>query len=217
MNIFLPHLFATLIKSFVGLIGSVFIGFSFFLLTRRFRWADQCFSLFFIVFQTLPLFVLAPLILLCFGFSFWSITIPSMIALSLPILESLKKGFNRPPKEILFLFKLQGASSLKLFFSVELPYASSNIFSGLKIAAISSSSAALAGEWIGAQEGLGVLLHIFRRQYDIFGVATTLICVFAITLLLFTLISLLENLFCYEKKIIKSSKNSSSTPAAKLQ
>jgi ABC-type nitrate/sulfonate/bicarbonate transport system permease component len=151
----------------------------------------------FVLLQNLPMFVLAPLLLSCFGWGLFSILLPTILMLAFPLTLSFNKGLEATPTDVINFYKCHGASEFKILISIRVPFALPYFFSGLKIAAASSATGALAGEWAGAQKGLGVLMQIFRRQFDIEGVFICLACTVGLSLLFYTIATLVEKMILF--------------------
>ena len=150
------------------------------------------FQPFFIILQCIPMFTLAPLMLFWFGWSFIAIVIPTALMMVFPLTMSFYKGIKSTPSEYLEQFILDGATEWQIFYKLKVPFALPHIFSGLKISAAISGVGAIAGEWAGAQAGLGVFLQESRRNLDFEGVFGALICLCIFTLILFSTIVFVE-------------------------
>lgn len=135
----------------------------------------------FFTFQAMPLFVLSPLLLMFFGLGVVVIMIPIVLSLSFPMTINLFQGldkFNREKKKWL---KMHGLSAWLIFKEVELPEAMYQIFSSLKIACAIAGTSAIAGEWIGGQMGLGVLLQRFKRDFDMQALYSLVFLIFILS------------------------------------
>ena len=150
------------------------------------------FQPFFIILQCIPMFTLAPLMLFWFGWSFIAIVVPTALMMIFPLTMSFYKGIKSTPSQHLEQFILDGATEWQIFYKLRVPFALPHIFSGLKISAAISGVGAIAGEWAGAQSGLGVFLQENRRNLDFEGVFGALVCLSIFTIILFSLIVIVE-------------------------
>ncbi len=109
--------------------------------------------------QTVPLFVLAPWLVILFGFG----TAPKVIVVVLvcffPIVVSTSDGLAAADPDILAWFRAMGATRGQVWRKVRFPAALPGLFSGLRIAATYAVIGAIFGEWVGAQKGLGVFIQ----------------------------------------------------------
>ena len=190
--IYLPHLQATAFEMLVSFILAVIFSLGLACLMKCYPWVHKAIMPCFVLLQNLPMFVLAPLLLSCFGWGLLSILVPTVLMLAFPLTLAFLKGLEAAPKDYLYFYQSHGASVIQTFIQVRLPFALPHIFSGLKIAAASSATGALAGEWAGAQKGLGVLIQIFRREFDVEGICVCLACVALLSLLFYLMVAALE-------------------------
>ena len=194
-SIALPHIKATVIEMLLSLGFALLLSFILALGMRFIPWIKTLISPCFVILQNLPMFVLAPFLLSLCGWGLVAIIIPTTLMLAFPLTLSLYRGLEATPNEYLNYYRLHGASKLKTLVCIRLPFALPHFFSGLKIACASSASGAIAGEWAGAQQGLGVLLQILRRQFDTEGVGLCLLLILALSLIFYMLAASLETIF----------------------
>lgn len=203
MSLYLPHIQATAFEMLISLLLAVPLSFFMAISMKYCPLVKKALMPCFVILQNLPMFVLAPLLLCLFGWGLLSIIIPTILMLAFPLTISFSKGLEAAPEEYIHFYRLHGASELKTLLSIRIPFALPHFFSGLKIAAASSATGALAGEWAGAQRGLGVLVQIFRRQFDFEGVFICLGLVIALSLSFYLMASVVEKLLlfgCYGYK-----------------
>ncbi|EPP34769.1 binding--dependent transport system inner membrane component family protein [Chlamydia ibidis] len=165
----------------------------------------------FVVLQCIPMFTLAPLIVLWFGWGLNAVIIPTALTVFFPLTLTMYQGIKSTPQNLIEQFVLHGATKLQIFLKLRVPYALPHIFSGLKIAIGSAGFAAIAGEWVASQSGLGILILESRRNYDMELTFAGLATLTIVTLLLFQSVLLIEKLvftlFRIEKKIYRIKKH----------
>lgn len=164
----------------------------------KMAWMRLAIQSFFIIFQCLPMFALAPLMILWFGWTQIAVIVPTTLMLIFPLIINFTKGFSAVPIEYEQLFSIHGASEREMFFKLRLPYALPFIFSGLRVAISFSGAGAIAGEWAGAQRGLGVFLQECRRDLDVEGLLVGLFCLLFLTLVFYLALYALERVLCKE-------------------
>lgn len=143
-----------------------------------------------VVSQAVPIFAVAPLILIWFGIGL----LPKMLIVALvcffPLTINLVEGFSQVDPEAIELMQTMRANRLLITRSVHLPSTLPYFFSGLKIAATYSVLGAIIGEWLAARAGLGIFMlramHSFRTA-DLFA---AIIVVVVLSLTLFRLVEL---------------------------
>lgn len=146
----------------------------------------------FVMSQCIPMFTLAPLMVIWFGWSYIAVVIPTALMIFFPLTMSIYRGLSSTPHAYLDYFRLNQATPLQTFYKLQLPWALPNIFSGLRVSAGFAGVGAVAGEWAGAQNGLGMLMLESRRGADLEMVFCSLTCLTALTLLIYGSIVLIE-------------------------
>jgi NitT/TauT family transport system permease protein len=165
-NQFLFATLSTLKCAVMGLCASFCIGLlislSFFYLPKL----SQTLLRFAVVFQTVPIIAIAPLLVIWFGYGDHSIIASAFIASVFPIIVSVSSGMQNPSKDEIALFQIYHVKPWQELFYLRLPSALPQIFSGLKIAAGLAVIGAIVGEFISAG-GLGGLIDAARNQQKV--------------------------------------------------
>lgn len=142
--------------------------------------------------QNVPVIVLAPLLVIWFGFGL----LPKLIVITLvcffPITVAVLDGFKQTPNELKHYMMMAGASRIQLFRKLELPYALPTLFSGLKISATYSVMGAVISEWLGAKSGIGVYMTLASSSFRTDRVFVAIFSIMVLSLLLFAVIVLAE-------------------------
>lgn len=150
----------------------------------------------FVIIQCVPMFTLAPIMVIWFGWSFAAIVIPTALMIFFPLTINIYQGLRSTPNHLLDYFRINQATPWQTFYKLQLPWALPHILSGMRIAAAIAGIGAIAGEWAGAQSGLGMLMLESRRGADLETSFAALICLTAISLGAYGLITSLENIVC---------------------
>lgn len=184
----------TLLETVLGLVVATALGLLLAVLLDLSSWSRRAIYPLLIVSQTIPIVALAPLMLIWFGFTITPKVIVVMLYCFFPIAVATADGLASAEPDLLKLLKSMGASRWQTLWLVRLPGALPAFFSGLRIAATYSVTGAIAGEFVGAEKGLGIYMltstnsHAFPLVFAIIAVTAVL------SLLLFALVNLLERL-----------------------
>jgi len=142
--------------------------------------------------QAVPIIVVAPILVMWFGFG---IT-PKLLIIALicffPITVNTLDGLRSVDPDLIKLMRTLDASRLRIFTRAEAPSALPYAFSGAKVAVAVAVIGAVFGEWSGSSSGLGHLMLQASAQLEtarLFA-AVVVLSVFAVSL--FALLSLLE-------------------------
>lgn len=118
-----------------------------------------------VVTQTVPMIVLAPILIIYMGFGIAPKILTVVLMCFFPVAISFSDGLAQVNEEYVHLVRSYGAGRLMAYRLVKIPAAIPSLLSGLKVAATYSISGAVVGEWIGAQQGLGYYLLRVKNGY----------------------------------------------------
>jgi ABC-type nitrate/sulfonate/bicarbonate transport system permease component len=130
-----------------------------------------------VVSQTIPLVVLAPLLVVWLGFGAAPKVVVVALIVVFPVAVSTAAGLGSADPELVELVRSMGGHRFTVLRTVSIPTAIPACFAGLRISVTYAVGGAVVGEWVGATSGLGVFIDQASRSYrvdDIF-VATVLI------------------------------------------
>lgn len=134
--------------------------------------------------QALPVFAIAPLLVLWFGFGLASKVIMATLIIYFPITSAFYDGLRRTDPDLLDLGRIAGATPLQSLLHLRLPSALPALSSGLRVGATLAPIGAVVGEWVGSSAGLGfVMLHAnARMQTDLMFAALFILALFVLLL-----------------------------------
>lgn len=163
-----------------GAAAGILVGFGFAALPRlgRLLWPLL------LVFQALPVFAIAPLLVLWFGFGLASKLVMTALIVFFPVASAFADGLRRTAPDLLDATAMTAATPFQTLWHVRMPLAMPALVTGLRVAAPLAPLGAVVGEWVGASGGLGfVMLQAnARMQTDL--VFAALVILAALTLLL---------------------------------
>jgi ABC-type nitrate/sulfonate/bicarbonate transport system permease component len=142
--------------------------------------------------QTVPVVAIAPILIVLFGFGIgpklWIVALVCFF----PITVNTLDGLSSVDAEATKMMRTLDASRGQILWRLEAPTSLPYFFSGAKIAAAVAVIAALFGEWVGAESGLGVLIREDTARLETARVfaAVTILSLMAVAL--FALIALAE-------------------------
>ena len=144
-----------------------------------------------VVSQAIPVFALAPVLVLWLGYGMASKVAMAVLIIFFPVASSFYHGMRRTDGELLELGRIMGASKTSLFYYIIIPSALPAFGSGLRVATAVAPIGAVVGEWVGSSSGLGFyMLHAnARMQIDRMFAALTVLAL--VSLLLYFIIDTL--------------------------
>ena len=137
-----------------------------------------------VVSQAIPVFALAPLLVLWLGYGMASKVAMAVLIIYFPVTAAFYDGLRRTEPGWLDLARTMNASRWAMLRHVRLPAALPALASGLRVATAVAPIGAIVGEWVGSSAGLGFLmLHAnARMQIDLMFAALVTLAVLAVTL-----------------------------------
>ncbi|MDB9862977.1 ABC transporter permease [Litorivicinus sp.] len=135
-----------------------------------------------VVSQALPVFALAPLLMLWLGYGLASKLAMTTLIVFFPVTAATLAGFRQFPEAWEDTFKTLRPKKKRLFWLVRLPLAIPHALSGLRIAASVAPIGAVVGEWVGSSSGLGYLMlqSNARGQTDLMFAALVVLSIEAV-------------------------------------
>ena len=141
--------------------------------------------------QTVPAFVLAPLLMVWAGIGLESKVIIVALVGFFPIVVSTVDGLASADREMVALVRSMGARKFGELRHVLIPSAIPGFFAGLKIAAAYAVIGAVIGEWVAAKEGLGIFIIRSQASFRIDQIFVAIAVIALLSIALFVAVHLL--------------------------
>jgi len=137
-----------------------------------------------VISQSLPVFALAPLLTLWFGYGMGSKIVMATLIIYFPVTAATFDGLRHTRPAMLDLARTMNASSFAVLRHIRLPAALPSISSGIRVATSVAPIGAIVGEWVGSSQGLGFLMLQAngRMQTDMMFAALFFLCIMAYSL-----------------------------------
>ena len=152
-----------------------------------------------VISQAIPVFALAPILVLWFGYGMASKIAMAVLIIFFPVAASFYQGMRRTNPDLLELARIMGASRLSTLRHIVIPSALPAFGAGLRVAAAVAPIGAVVGEWVGSSSGLGFyMLHAnARMQVDVMFAALVMLSLTAL-LVYFSVDFLLDKIIYWE-------------------
>ena len=191
-SVLFPACGVTLLEAALGLAVGVTSGFLVAAALDRFAIAKRAVLPLLTVSQTIPVIAIAPLIVLTLGFGI----LPKVVLVALmtlfPVSVACAGGFASAPIETLEMAESCGASWLKTFLCVKVPWCATTFFDACKISVTYAFSGAVIAEWLGGDVGLGVLMTRARKSFDMTTLFSCVLIVVVVTIMCVEVVKLTE-------------------------
>lgn len=186
------HLLSTISLTISGLVIGITIGIAIAIMLHLMPRVREAVYPLLIMSQNIPIIVLAPLLVIWFGFGILPKLLIIILVCFFPITVAMVDGLRQTSPELVHYMKMAGASKKQIFTKLELPHAIPQMFSGLKISATYSVMGAVISEWLGAQNGIGVYMTLASSSFRTDRVFVAIFFIMLLCMLLFAVILLLE-------------------------
>lgn len=159
-----------------GIISAIFLAY--------YQTARQWLMPILVVSQAIPVFALAPVLVLWLGYGMASKVAMATLIIYFPVTAAFFDGLRRTNIEFLDLALTMNASQWSILRHIRIPSAIPALASGFRVATAVAPIGAIVGEWVGSSEGLGYLmLHANgRMQIDVMFAALFTLSFIAIAL-----------------------------------
>ncbi|MBL6864532.1 MAG: ABC transporter permease [Rhodospirillales bacterium] len=159
-----------------GIISAIFLAY--------YQTARQWLMPILVVSQAIPVFALAPVLVLWLGYGMASKVAMATLIIYFPVTAAFFDGLRRTNIGFLDLALTMNASQWSILRHIRIPSAIPALASGFRVATAVAPIGAIVGEWVGSSEGLGYLmLHANgRMQIDVMFAALFTLSFIAIAL-----------------------------------
>ena len=154
----LGHTGTTLLETVLGLLIGSSIGITVALGTAALPRLGRLVWPLLLVVQAVPVFAMAPLLVIWFGFGLASKVVMTSLIIFFPVTSAFADGLRRTDPAVLDACALTSASHWQTLWLIRVPLALPALISGLRIAAPLAPLGAVVGEWVGASGGLGFIM-----------------------------------------------------------
>jgi putative hydroxymethylpyrimidine transport system permease protein len=185
------NMLPTLAEIFLGLAFGILLGMSIALGMCLFRPLHAFILPLLLASQALPVFAIAPLLVLWFGYGITAKIITTTFMLFFPITNNFLDGLKQTPKNYLNIAEIMNGSRWQILYQIRIPAALPSLASGIRLATAMAPLGAIIGEWVGSNQGLGFLLLNANAQMQIDLMFAVLFVIFFLGILLYFLVDTL--------------------------
>lgn len=180
----LGHAAVTASEILLGLIAGTLLGCASALVIASFRPARRWLLPVLVVSQAIPVFALAPILVLWLGYGLASKIAMATLIIYFPVTAAFFDGLRRTEPGWLDLARTMDGRPLAILRYIRVPAALPTLASGLRVATAVAPIGAVVGEWVGASAGLGffMLQANARMQVDVMFAALLVLALFAVGL-----------------------------------
>ncbi|MCH5584166.1 ABC transporter permease [Shimazuella sp. AN120528] len=199
---YLLHVRATFIIACFGFILSILVGVGVAVWLYFSTFLTRIVTPFLLFSQNVPIIVLAPLLVVWFGFGIEAKLLVVILVCFFPITIALVDGFEQVDRNLLRYLEMSGATKWEKFRHLAFPSAVPVLFSSCKLSATYSVMGAVVAEWLGTERGLGMIMTQAANSFRTDRVFVSIITIVVLSGCFFFLISLVEQWWKHKRKLI---------------
>lgn len=188
------HTLATMLEIAVGFSLALACGVALAVAIGMSRTLERAVYPFVIASQTIPIIVIAPMLLIWVGYGLAPKVIVVALISFFPIVVNMVDGLKSVDRDMVDLMRTMGANRWQIFAKALVPSSLPYLFSGVRVAVAVSVIGAVIGEWVGSSEGLGYLMLRSKPQFLTERVFAAIAILSAIGVGLFALAGIIERL-----------------------
>jgi len=174
LGFYLP-LWSTMSNAVLGFLIGAALGLVLGSLMAEFRPVETALMPYAFALQSLPKVAIAPLIVIWCGFGDGSKVVMAALLAFFPMLVNSFAGIRATEVERIELMRALSASRLETYRLVKLPSAAPYVFAGLDMGIVYALLGTIVAEFLGAQEGMGVVITKAQAVTDVAGVFAALV------------------------------------------
>lgn len=183
----------TLTTTLIGFTLAIIIGFTLAIIIDTNKHFKFCLTIIHLL-QMIPTIVIAPLLIIWFGFGIGSIIFIVIVSCIFPVIVSINNGFNAIDDDYLYFFEVNNITKLNTYIKLKIPFIINDIRSSLKIVSTYAITSCILAEYMVGQQGLGVFLANSLISFNIANAFLVVILVLIYTLLFKALINFVLNI-----------------------
>lgn len=183
-GLYLQHIAVTLFEVLLGFALGCSLGFVLGVAVALNRHVAYFLYPYIVMFLSMPKVALAPLIVLWFGLGMTSKIVTAALVSFFPLMVNTIAGLNAADGDRVDLIRSLGGTERQIFTMLRLPTALPMVIAGLEIAITLSLIGTVVAEFLGAEQGLGMLMQSMNFSMDIAGSFSVLIVLAIVGLVL---------------------------------
>ena len=191
-DLLLPHAAVTAVEVLAGILLSLLVAVPLSIAMFAHPAAENAIAPFLVASQAVPVFAVAPLLVIWLGYGIASKVLMAAVIIFFPITVNLLEGFKSCDQQFRVLFRLMGANFWQTLRLLYWPWALPHFFAGLKVGVSVATIGAVIGEWVGAQQGLGYLMIQANARLKVDLVFAAILWLSAMGLSLWVLVGFIE-------------------------
>ena len=187
------HLWVTMEESLIGFFTGAAAGIVVGIALGRNRMLADVFSIYIKVINSIPRVVLASIFIMIFGLGLGSKVALSFVMVFFVVFSNAFQGVREADRNMIANAQILGASPMQITRTVIIPSAMSWILASLHVSFGFALVGAVVGEFLGAKQGMGLLISTAQGAFNANGVFSAMIILAVMALFIEFIITQIEN------------------------
>lgn len=188
------HTWSTLTEALIGIGIGTFVGVVLAAMIASLALIRRVLYPLLIVSQTIPMIVLAPLLVIWFGLGMTPKIVVVALITFFPVVVSTSDALLNADRDLIAMVRSMGANRLQVLRTVLIPSAIPALFAGLKISAAYAVGAAVVAEWVGSDSGIGVYINRSTRSFQTDQIFVAVAVIALLSMALFAAVHMLNRI-----------------------
>lgn len=190
-----PLVWQTLVDSSIGFVFGMLTAIVFAILFSLSKSVEAGVMPLVLLLRTIPLVSIAPVIILVTGRgTVASVAVIGTIVVLFPALASILFGLSRASRQSIDVIHVFGGGRLTALRKVSIPGAGPSLFAAARVSVPGAVTGALLAEWLSTGQGIGGAILKFNAQAQFTQLWTAIALITLITLLLYNIVQIVENI-----------------------
>lgn len=143
--------------------------------------------------RSVPLVAMAPVIILIFGRTTWTVAVIGGIVVLFPALVNIAFGLKSAPKQMNDLLEVYGGGPWAKLTKVAFPISLPAFFAAVRISVPGAITGALLAEWLAVGGGIGGSINGYIPSAQFSALWTSVIVITVVSLVLYNLVQIVED------------------------
>jgi NitT/TauT family transport system permease protein len=196
-QLFLKHLWPTLLQTICGFALAVFGGVALAILVSLTEFGKRAVMPLIVVAQIVPKIAVAPLFMLWFGLGDLSRILIAFTIAFFPMVINTISGLGSVSQEVSLLGRAFARSRWEFFAKIQFPHALPYIFDGMKVSITLAIIGVIVAEFVSSQSGLGYLIMFGNGRLDTTMMMTAITVLSLMGLALYAVIAVMARVVVY--------------------
>jgi NitT/TauT family transport system permease protein len=159
----------------------------------RNQFLADIFSIYIKIANSIPRVVLGSIFIISLGLGIWSKVALAVVLVFFVVFANAFQGVREADRAIIANARILGASNWQITTGVVIPSALTWILASLHVSFGFALIGAIVGEFLGAKQGMGLLIANAQGTFDSNGVFAAMILVAVVALVMEALLTFIEN------------------------